>query len=165
MFCDVLDKHLPVQFYCVVVLDDFNAPKWMHNSYFIAFWMLLSIFVQNQKRVGFSEPIDFVFDDQVVEKKKVIDTWGHFLQAAPPEVRPLIGIEPVFLDDKQFKPLQAADLMAWHTREWNEGVITGDLKKTFNTPIPLFQGEFSGLGVRLDEKKLRETFKNIIRAT
>jgi hypothetical protein len=69
--CDVLDKYLPVQVHCVVVLDDFervikqiDAPKWVHNPYFIAFWMLLAAFAQQQHRVGFSEPVDFIFDDQ-----------------------------------------------------------------------------------------------------
>lgn len=167
--CDVLDKYLPVQVYSVLVLDDFkkvikeiDAPKWFHNPYFISFWMLMSAFMQHQQSVGFTEPVDFIFDDQA-EKHRIRQAWDMFLEVSPPSVRPFIGVEPSFQDDKKIKPLQAADLMAWHTREWNEGVQDRDLKKLLNTSIPLFQGEFKGIGIRLDEKLLRETLADIIR--
>lgn len=171
MLCDVLDKHLPTQVYCIVVLDDFrkvieatSAPEWMHNPYYVAFWTLISVFAQNQQRVGFTEPMDFVFDDQA-EKKRIRNAWDSFVELAPDHVRPFIGIEPAFLDDRKIKQLQAADLMAWHTREWNEGMLTRDLKKVFNTSLPMFGGEYQGLGVKLDEPFLLNMFRTILKTT
>jgi len=50
-------------------------------------------------------------------------------------------MEPVFLDDKKIRPLQAADLMAWQVREWNAALITKDLKTTFNATLPWVSGD------------------------
>jgi hypothetical protein len=169
MLCDVLDKHMPVQVYCVVVLDDFEmvlkdtiAPAWLHNPYYLAFWTLVSSFARRQQIVGFTEPVDFIFDDQA-EKKRIRAAWAAFVESAPDHIRPSIGAAPVFMDDTKVKPLQAADLMAWHTREWNEAVITHDLEKTFNPALPLFQREYQGLGVKLDEAALRRMLKDIMK--
>jgi hypothetical protein len=144
------------------VIKETDAPKWFRNPYFISFWMLLTAFMQHQQAVGFSEPVDFIFDDQV-EKHRIREAWDTFVEVAPNSVKPFIGVEPSFQDDKKVKPLQAADLMAWHTREWNDGMISRDLKKLFNTSIPLFKGEFRRIGIRLDEEQLREILADMIR--
>lgn len=161
ILCDVLDKHLPVQISCVVVLSDFDRliktttlPEWAHNPYYLAFLAILTFFARDQKGLGFTEPMDFVFDNQA-EKKKIREWWDEFIEYAPADIKPFIGNEPNFLDDRSVKPLQAADMMAWQWREWNSALIMKDLKKTLNVSLPLFLGDYKGYHIYLDEPKLR----------
>ena len=164
LLCDVLDKHLPTQITCAVVLDDFekvvkgsSLPLWLHNPYYLAFFNLITAFANNQKGFGFSEPVDFVFDDQA-EKRKIRSAWDNFVDLAPDAIKPLIGIEPAFLDDRKVKPLQAADLMAGHVRVYESGVIDRDSRVP---KLPIFSGAFQGIKVIIDEEFLREFLKEI----
>src|SRR5665647_3386520 len=77
-------------------------------------------------------PGDFVGIRNQAEKTRIRNAWDQFVELASQDVRPFIGMEPVFLDDKKIRPLQAAYLMAWQVREWNAALITKDLKTTFN---------------------------------
>jgi hypothetical protein len=66
---------------------------------------------------GIREPIDFIFDEQVGFKEEIRDRWPVYkrlyqLTARGRELAPLLGAEPTFLDEKDRKPLQAADLYA-----------------------------------------------------
>lgn len=68
---------------------------------------------QLSKIIG-SEPIDFCFDAQG-EEGRVHSVWGEFLDRRSEEERSYYG-SISFRDDKNFLPLQAADLWAWWTR-------------------------------------------------
>jgi hypothetical protein len=48
-----------------------------------------------------------------MEKDKIVRAWDAFKANASADTRNLIGNVPGFVDDKKFKPLQAADLIAW----------------------------------------------------
>jgi Protein of unknown function (DUF3800) len=70
---------------------------------------------------GVRDPIDFVFDDQLGFKTEFRERWPAYkqtyqLSARGRQLAPLIGDEPYFLDEKQRKPLQAADLYIWQAR-------------------------------------------------
>lgn len=64
-----------------------------------------------------SEKIDFIFDEQS-QKSIVLSVWSQFVASRRDHVRSLFGATPRFEDDKDFLPLQAADLWAWSVREW-----------------------------------------------
>ena len=42
--------------------------------------------------------------------------YAHMKDTAPPETRKRMGSTPIFRDDEQVLPLQAADLVAWRRR-------------------------------------------------
>jgi hypothetical protein len=70
---------------------------------------------------GIREPIDFIFDEQAGFKDEVRERWPVYkrlyqLTARGRQLVPLLGAEPTFLDEKDRKPLQAADLYAWQAR-------------------------------------------------
>ncbi len=70
---------------------------------------------------GIREPIDFIFDEQIGFKEEIRERWPVYkrlyqLTARGRQLTPLLGAEPSFLDEKQRKPLQAADLYAWQAR-------------------------------------------------
>ena len=65
------------------------------------------------------ETIDFIFDDQS-QKKMILSAWDNFIANREPDVQRWFGATPRFENDKEFLPLQAADLWAWWIREWHE---------------------------------------------
>jgi hypothetical protein len=66
-------------------------------------------------------PCDFIFDEQGKIGQDAVTMWDilkELVEANPAQGRPdfKLGERPVFANDKQFLPLQAADLYAWHVR-------------------------------------------------
>ena len=80
-----------------------------------------------QERMGFSEPIDFVLDNNQVEPR-ITEIWASFLSNLPEHLQKYVGQKPRFDDDKRVRPLQAADSYAWWVRRWREtdGFIHGE---------------------------------------
>jgi hypothetical protein len=64
---------------------------------------------------------DIVMDEQTGMEAEIREQWPDFKRFTKEHGRPqygdLIGSQPYFFDDKQFLPLQAADLYAWHVRD------------------------------------------------
>ena len=64
--------------------------------------------------------VDFIFDNQVGFSDETLQWWPNFKQLLDESGRtnlPLyVGSAPIFRDEKEFLPLQAADLYAWHLR-------------------------------------------------
>ena len=66
--------------------------------------------------LGAEVPCDFVFDKQDNVSKHVLLFWKYITSQQPVEWGQFISASPVFRDDKDVLPLQAADMLAWHTR-------------------------------------------------
>jgi uncharacterized protein DUF3800 len=71
---------------------------------------------------GIRDPIDFIFDEQAGFKDELRERWPVYkrlyqLTSRGRQLAPLLGAEPSFLDEKERKPLQAADLYAWQARD------------------------------------------------
>ena len=76
-------------------------------------------FAQTEER----EPIDFIFDEQPDQMKRVMESWEIFLEVAGDEIKPLLAHPPIFRNDKITLPLQAADLHAWWIRRMCEPAL------------------------------------------
>jgi len=87
------------------------------NPFYFAFKAIITGLAQMQERLGIFEPVDFIFDDQS-ESEQCRAAWDLLKISVTPELRNLMGEKPLFLDDKRYKPLQAADLFAWWVRKW-----------------------------------------------
>lgn len=72
------------------------------------------------RRHGVTEKIDFVFDEQGSWSKRTGRSYTYAEQIFTDEERSLLGNRPVHRDDREFLPLQAADLIAWQTRRFIE---------------------------------------------
>jgi hypothetical protein len=70
-----------------------------------------------------TEPVDFIFDRHA-NVSDVKEGWRYMKLSATPDVRRLMGNEPVERDDVDTMPLQAADLYAWWVRHWIVNGIT-----------------------------------------
>lgn len=98
------------------------------NPYTWAFKGIISGLSSNQREWGLDEPVDFIFDERG-EEKDVREGWDTFAATIPAEQRAILGRKPNFEDDKEFRPLQAADMWAWWCRKaWqdNGGLIPPD---------------------------------------
>ena len=65
---------------------------------------------------GYSEPVDWIFDDQPEHMREVADVWQWFYDSAPDTYRKTLKNAPIFRDEKEYLPIQAADLFAWVIR-------------------------------------------------
>jgi hypothetical protein len=100
-----------------------NADK-LGNPYYFAFHAIMNKLAQYQEQLGISEPVYFVFDDEG-EKKNTLQGWDRIKLSVTPEVRKLMGSTPTYRDDKQFLPLQGADLFAYWVRQMELNKIKG----------------------------------------
>ena len=82
---------------------------------------LVSIAIMFADEKGLDQPIDFIFDKQSGHEVEFLQRWPEYKRALLMSPRGkhlsrLIGEDPIFLDEKVRKPLQAADLYAWQAR-------------------------------------------------
>ena len=97
-----------------------TAPRGFGNPHFIGSFGIVSglaRFISSQK---IKTPIDFIFDQQDGVSGDVNLFFEYMMEALPRATRRLITRTPIFRDDKEFVPLQAADMLAWHLRREHE---------------------------------------------
>lgn len=109
------------------------------NPYIWAIKGIINCTAQEQRAWGFQLPIDFTFDNRG-EENQVRDAWEFYQATIPPAERSLTGRKPMFTDDEDVLPLQAADMWAWWARrKWLE-------KRTVkHSEFPIPWGELSDL--------------------
>ena len=127
----------------VVPIDPLNAAASRYGltetpvakPYFWAFKGIINGLAQHQRRWGMTGPIDFIFDERPEEERQMIrDVWEPYVASVPDDVQSVTGTLPVFADDQDVLPLQAADMWVWSCRRtWleNGGVIPSD-----SYPVP-----------------------------
>jgi hypothetical protein len=112
----VIEDHVSAGINCIIRPNEYAnvfknpvVPTKLHNPYYFLFFGLINALAINQHRLGLSERIDFIFDEQVMEKSTIVDSWGAFklLAEVPKE---LLGDTPSFRNDQTTLPLQAADM-------------------------------------------------------
>jgi len=91
----------------------------LKNPYLYAARQIIENLALAQEKMGLREPVDFIFDNES-EKKRLSPHWDWFRASLAPEVKRLMGRDPIYQDDEQCMPLQAADLWAWWVRKWHE---------------------------------------------
>lgn len=69
---------------------------------------------------NFSGPIEFIFDKQDGVEDNIKMFFAYIVPHFKKRVRAMIEGTPKFVDDKQYRPVQAADMLAWHLRREHE---------------------------------------------
>ena len=67
---------------------------------------------------GVTERFEIFFDEQPSQGQKAKRWYPVMRLLAAKDIRPILPLEPHFQDDIDFLPLQAADIIAWHTRRY-----------------------------------------------
>lgn len=69
---------------------------------------------------GIDSPCDFIFDEQLGFSDEVHRRWPQFKEilekSTNSDLKNFVGSRPIYRDEKEFLPLQAADLYAWQIR-------------------------------------------------
>lgn len=97
------------------------APYGLRSPYFPLVFALTCGVARVCHHVGVRLPCDFIFDRQDNVSKDVLIFWDYTVRQQPMEWSGLINPSPIFRDDRDFVALQAADMLAWHTRRFFEG--------------------------------------------
>jgi hypothetical protein len=151
---DVIRSHVKAGISCTLSWDIFERffriPIGMHagsdrrllSRYFFSFFTIFQNAHNIQKYVGEGGPIDFIFDESVMEKDKIMAAWEEYKGLPIYDPNNFLGA-PSFRNDSFVLPLQAADMCAWVRRhQWREK--TGEVQRIDfpwdkrNTSIPFF---------------------------
>jgi hypothetical protein len=99
------------------------APYGLSSAYYPLVFALTCGVARVCHILGAHLPCDFIFDKQDNVSKHVLQFWDYTVDQQPREWGQFINRSPIFRDDKEkgFVALQAADMLAWHTRRWHDG--------------------------------------------
>lgn len=103
------------------------------NPYAMLFYGIVHRLISSCIANGVADEVEYVFDIQPGQTRKVIAAWDDFLRLMPHNYGDFINEKrPVFADDKCTPPLQAADLHAGWRRELNAAML---LRQPIPEPI------------------------------
>jgi len=104
------------------------APRGIGNPHFVCVFMAVATLARYVAQEGGKAPIDFIFDEQSGVNTNIALFFDYMAKSLPKEARRVINGTPIFRDDKDLLPLQAADMLAWHVRREDEsGLGQGSL--------------------------------------
>lgn len=135
--------------------------QYLEYPYFLLFFGIVTSIAQHLVTVGRKEPIDFIFDSQPDQMKRVLNAWDQLGILGDVRIKPLVTNPPIFRDDKLVVALQAADLHAWWVRRMCDSHLTGRPGR----PAP-FAGRKTALAIPMLEmfwtkaalKRMRKSF-------
>lgn len=86
------------------------------NPYKAMFYEIIKIMHGVSVRANNLQSVDFVFDNHGPVGIEAIGWYDEIKDLFPLESQPFFGSTPLFKDDKDVRPLQAADMLAWFMR-------------------------------------------------
>jgi hypothetical protein len=102
------------------------SPPDMRHPYFICFQAMVIFIARVQRALGLTTPVDYVFDEKGDTGEEALMWYSRIKQDASPEIRRFMGATPIFRNDEEMLPLQAADLVAWRRRRLIESKTPRD---------------------------------------
>jgi hypothetical protein len=111
-----------------------KATAHIEHPYFLLFHGVATCIAQHLAKTGHQGPIEFIFDTQPDQMKKMLEGWELFVSVSGNNHRALLEAPPMFRNDKIALPLQAADLHAWWVRRMCESYLLG--KSELKPPFP-----------------------------
>lgn len=100
-----------------------TKPNAATNPYYWGVRYIVGGLARYQYAIHITEPIDFIFDNEF-EKEKIISSWELLKSYACGDISKLMGDTPIYRNDKNTMPLQAADLYAWWVLKWARENVT-----------------------------------------
>lgn len=179
-FYRVIEKHVSVSISAKIHIPDLRRVQarilvpgidvdWASyaNPYFVTFRCLMDKFhIERQRLTEWlpkDQKIDFIFDTQS-ERREIAAMWSNYILERPDEIREFYGAEPVFKDDEEFLPLQAADFWAWWVRKWyQEGTPEKIQKWSFDEIEPSKAKKFLRIEIVFNQDELATTMMSVLR--
>jgi hypothetical protein len=163
-FYRTIETHVAFQVSAIIHLDALSrvAAEYQldENPYYLAFSGILSGVGRNQRvAFGISEKVSFVFDERLIEKQQIYDTWDWYKNTVKGEHKDLLGSLPAFENDLDFLPLQAADLAAW----WIRKLATEEPDRVRRVQFPwTSKRQIPGIQMVYNEERIRKTCETLI---
>ena len=177
-FFRIIEKHRPLAITAKIVKHELDnaiarivVPSspldfgLFRNPYIVSFRALMDKFhtewAQQAMRTVIPDkgPVNFIFDDKS-EKGAILGTWNNYIATRDVRVRELFGASPVFFDEKQHMPLQAADFWVWWRRKWyqnnEEAFSFGSWEKRKGNILYV-------IDIEITEEDLVTDFANLVR--
>jgi hypothetical protein len=103
-----------------------HAPYGLSSPYFpLAFVMICGI-ARIIKGLGINLPCDVIFDEQDEVSKHVLLFYDYIMGQQPDDWSQYVNSSPIFRSDRDFLPLQAADMAAWTIRREADGALPSE---------------------------------------
>lgn len=106
------------------------------NPYHMLIMDLISGYWQHCERANLKERCDFIFDKQHGFERRALDLYSGLItihrDMNPRSHMSFVGSTPRFESDKEYLPLQAADMFAWTLRRFKSEINFGRLPKEAN---------------------------------
>ena len=143
----VIEKYKPASFEVCVSVNAFNKlikplnlPE-LNTPYSLCYCAIMIALMSFHKTVAQSTvPIDFIFDEQ--EGHGALPTKTYYgIRDAYPQFSAMLGSTPIYRNDRETMPLQAADLLAWHLRRRRQEKFAHEVEAAVSRIIghpPLF---------------------------
>jgi hypothetical protein len=120
----VICKHAESSLFATMSMGDYQGairepkrvPRSIDFPQFLSFHGLVAGTLRKFQRY-----IDFFFDEDKIHEHRILECWELVKQVIPPDIADFLQPQPLFCDDKKFKPLQAADMLAWNMRKMASG--------------------------------------------
>jgi len=138
-FVEILNKHLGYGFaigldekvYCDVFRGKYavtmDAPY-----FFLGTFCLKTMWELQRYKLRSTDKVDFIFDDYSnPQKAEILSFWDDWSVRAPRWMRNRMGSSPIWRDEKEWLPLQAADVLVWVARR-----LAVDQLRPSRTPRP-----------------------------
>jgi hypothetical protein len=100
------------------------SPRGLANPYFDCIAATVATVADFGARAKFESPIEFIFDKQDGVEDDISMFFAQMVPRFRKRVRNMIDGTPKFVDDKAYRPIQAADMLAWHLRREHENSVS-----------------------------------------
>jgi Protein of unknown function (DUF3800) len=131
-FTRIIRKYVGIRIHAKIKHADFdkhiksipvpNRSLITDSPYTLLFQQIILAMAARGDLYGVNQPCDFIFDQQVGFSAEIQSQWPQFKDVIKTSSRSdlpaLVGDLPIFRDETEFLPLQAADLYAWQMRNY-----------------------------------------------
>ncbi len=135
----VLRKYRMLALSFAVTYSDFNrilaTPKGlMKTPYALAFCNVVVWMLDSAMKKPSRERIELIFDGGIIGRERnIAEAYRGMIEKLPKSAMDLLVGKPRYEDDREFLPLQMADLLAWHSRrDYAEQLAVG---KQYESPV------------------------------
>lgn len=123
---EVIRRYRPESFQWSIDRQDYldliepHRPRGVSSPHYLATFGVVAMVTKYLASRNVQAKVDFIFDQQTAVSADIAIFFDYMVRSLPKAAREMINGDPIFRDDKDLVPLQAADMLAWHLRRQHE---------------------------------------------
>jgi Protein of unknown function (DUF3800) len=125
-FAEVIRRYRPESFHWSIDRSDFleliepYAPRGLSSLHYVGTFGVVAMVTRYLASQKVEANVDFIFDEQADVSADIPLFFDYMTRSIPKAARKMINGAPIFRNDREMLPLQAADMLAWHLRRQHE---------------------------------------------